>query len=196
MAYRSATRWPTKEERATLLLLALASLLTRAGERIALLGDERRPMGGRAGMASLMEGLAAGAPQTPSLPPPQSMPRHARLVVISDFFTPPETLRDRLRSFVAMGVRGHLLQILDPAEPALPFAGRVRFEGLEREGLALIGNVDAVRKRYQARLQQHGAGLRDLARSLGWTLATHIVEHPPEPPLLALYTALSTKGGG
>ena len=39
MAYRSAARLPTKQDRATLLVLALASLLTRAGERIALLGD-------------------------------------------------------------------------------------------------------------------------------------------------------------
>ena len=43
MAYRSAANLPTKQDRAMLLLLALASLLTRAGERIALLGDQRRP---------------------------------------------------------------------------------------------------------------------------------------------------------
>ena len=49
MAYSSTSRVPTKQDRALLLLLALASLLTRAGERIALLGDQRRPTGGRAG---------------------------------------------------------------------------------------------------------------------------------------------------
>ena len=49
MAYSSAPPVPTKQDRALLLLLALASLLTRAGERIALLGDQRRPTGGRAG---------------------------------------------------------------------------------------------------------------------------------------------------
>ena len=93
-----------------------------------------------------------------------------------------------------MGVRGHLLQVLDPAEPDLPFAGRVRFEGLEHDGIALIGNVDGVRQRYQLRLEAHRAGLRDLARSLGWTLAYHVCDRPPEPALLALYAALSTKG--
>jgi hypothetical protein len=95
-----------------------------------------------------------------------------------------------------MGVRGHLLQVLDPAEPDLPFAGRVRFEGMEQDGIALIGNVDGVRRRYQIRLEAHRLGLRDLARSLGWTFGYHVCDQPAEPALLALYTALSTKGQG
>ena len=196
MAYRSASRLPTKRDRATLLLLALASLLTRAGERIALLGDQRRPTGGRAAMTALCDRLRAQPASGSSVVPTQSLPRHARLVLISDFFVPLEALRDRLRGFLAMGVRGHLLQVLDPAEPSLPFAGRVRFEGLEDDGAALIGNVDSVRVRYRDRIEAHRQGLRDLARGLGWTLASHVCDQPPEPPLLALYNALSTKAQG
>jgi uncharacterized protein (DUF58 family) len=194
MDYRSAPRWPSKLEHATLLVLALASLLTRAGERIALLGNERRPIGGRAGMTGLCEALLGRTHPGSSLAPQQTLPRHARLVLISDFFSPIPELRERLRGFVGTGVRGHLLQVLDPAEPSLPFGGRVRFEDLEQDGSALIGNVDNVRQRYQSRLEGHRAGLRDLARTLGWTFATHVCDQPPEPALLALYTALSTKG--
>ncbi|MGH6913354.1 MAG: DUF58 domain-containing protein [Geminicoccales bacterium] len=193
MQYRSSGRWPTKRERATLLVLALASLLTRAGERVALLGSQRRPMGGRAGMTRLCEGLIGGKGPPPSLAPVQALPRHARMVLISDFFSPLPELRERLRGFVAMGVRGHMLQVLDPAEPELPFAGRVRFEGLEDDGSALIGNVDSVRSRYQGRLRAHLEGLRDIARSFAWTFAMHQCDQPPEPALLALYTALSTR---
>jgi uncharacterized protein (DUF58 family) len=196
MAYRSAATLPTKQDRATLLVLALASLLTRAGERIALLGDERRPAGGRAAVTNLCERLRAHAADASSVVPIQPLPQYARVVLVSDFFLPLEELRDRLREFVAMGVRGHLLQVLDPAEPALPFAGRVRFEGLEGDGVALIGNVESVRRRYRDRIEAHRDGLRDLARSLGWTLASHVCDHSPEPPLLALYNALSTKVQG
>jgi uncharacterized protein (DUF58 family) len=196
MAYRSAPRLPTKQDRATLLLLALASLLTRAGERIALLGDNRRPTGGRAGVTSLCERLAGQASGGASGVPAQPLPRHARLVLISDFFVPLDDLREQLRGFLAMGVRGHLLQVLDPAEPSLPFAGRVRFEGLEDDGSTLIDNVDSVRTRYRDRIAAHRQGLRDLVRSLGWTLASHVCDRPPEPPLLALYNALSTKAQG
>ena len=196
MAYRSPAARSSKAERALLLLLALASLLTRAGERIALLGERRRPTGGRVGMATLCEDLMARPPAGLSLAPVQPLPRYARLVLVSDFFIPLDELRARLRNFVAMGVRGHLLQVLDPAEPDLPFAGRVRFEGMERDGSALIANVDGIRRRYQGRLEAHREGLRELARSLGWTFASHLGDQPPEPALLALYTALSTKGQG
>jgi uncharacterized protein (DUF58 family) len=196
MAYSSALRLPTKQDRAVLLLLALASLLTRAGERIALLGDRRRPTGGRAAVAHICERLEGNAAAQSSAVPVQPLPRHARLVLISDFFVPLLELRERLRGFVAMGIRGHLLQVLDPAEPSLPFAGRVRFEGLENDGATLIGNVESVRLRYRDRIEAHRLGLRDLARSLGWTLAGHLTDHPPEPPLLALYNALSTKAQG
>ena len=196
MAYSSTPRVPTKADRAVLLMLALASLLTRAGERIALLGDQRRPTGGRAALANLCERLGSSPEGDTSAVPIQQLPRHARLVLISDFFVPLEELRDRLRGFVAMGLRGHLLQVLDPAEPILPFAGRVRFEGLENDGAALIGNVESIRVRYRDRIEAHRLGLRELARSLGWTLASHVTDHPPEPPLLALYNALSTKVQG
>lgn len=196
MAYGSYAAVPTKEDRATVLMLALASLLIRGGERIALLGDQRRPVGGRAGMTAFCERLATRPDPGPSLPPAQPLPRHARVVLISDFFTPVEELRQRFRTFLGLGVRGHLVQVLDPAEPALPYAGRVRFEGVEREGDALIANVDGIRQRYQGRLEAHRLALRELTRSFGWTLATHVTDHPAEPPLLALYTALGTRGQG
>ena len=130
-----------------------------------------------------------------SLPPVEPLPRYARVVLIGDFLTPIDGLRVRLRDLVAMGVRGHLLQVLDPAEETLPFAGRVRFEGPEDEGNTLIGNVGGVRATYTQRLEAHRAALRDLARSLGWTYAPHRTDHPPEPALLALYVALATKVG-
>jgi uncharacterized protein (DUF58 family) len=195
MAYRSRPDWPTKQDRAMLLVLALASLLTRGGERVAWLGHDRRPLGGRAGMASLCEGLV-GPSSGVSLPPGRQLPRHARLVLVGDFFVPLEALRERLRGFVGRGVRGHLMQVTDPAEWSLPFVGRVQFEDLESHGRALIGNVDGVRERYRARLQAHLAGLREVCRSLSWTFASHSSDHPPEPALLALYTTLSTRGQG
>ena len=77
MAYRSAASLPTKQDRATLLLLALASLLTRAGERIALLGDQRRPTGGRAARDQPLRpvGRAAGGRRERGPGPAVAAPR-------------------------------------------------------------------------------------------------------------------------
>jgi len=112
--------------------------------------------------------------------------------MISDFFTPIDDLKDRLRSFAGLGVRGHLLQVLDPAEEDLPFAGRVRFDDIERaDHQALIGNVDSVRHRYQERFRAHIDGVATVGRALGWTVAQHRTENPPEPALLGLYNVLA-----
>ncbi|WP_425429082.1 hypothetical protein [Azospirillum thermophilum] len=89
------------------------------------------------------------------------------------------------------GVRGHLLQVLDPAEETLPFDGRVEFEGMEREGKLLVPRVEAVRQAYQDRLRAQQDGLAALARAAGWSFAVHRTDRPPQAALLGLWGALA-----
>lgn len=192
MSYRSNPSLPTKDDRALLLVLALGSLLLRAGERIALLGSGRRPVGGRAGMMRFCEQLIGQEEGGDNLPMSQQVPRYARIVMVSDFFTDLDRLTSRLRGFADFGVRGHLLQVIDPAEEDLPFSGRVRFDDVERgDSTALIGDVDSVRLRYQQRFRAHIDAVRDIGRTLGWTAALHRTERSPEPALLGLYNVLA-----
>ena len=65
------------------------------------------------------------------------------------------------------GVKGHLLLVVDPAEEALPFFGRVRFEGLESEGELLLSRVETIHDAYSERYRAHREGLTALVRSLG-----------------------------
>jgi uncharacterized protein (DUF58 family) len=113
------------------------------------------------------------------------------MVVFSDFLSPLEDINAAIGAFAQYGVRGHLVQVLDPAEETLPFSGRVRFEGLETEGSVLFGRVESVRENYRAAIDAHHHGLQALARMTGWTLLTHRTDHPPEPSLMALFLALS-----
>ncbi len=53
--YFSGGDWPTKRYRAELILVALASLLVRGGERLTLLGSGVGPMTGRAALSRLVE---------------------------------------------------------------------------------------------------------------------------------------------
>ena len=192
MDYRSEEAWPTKDERSLLLVLALAALLVRAGERITLLGSGQRPAGGRAGLSAFCDQLIEQDGQPDQLPANQTLPHHARVVLVSDFFTPLDDLKAWLRGFTSLGVRGHMLQVLDPAEEDLPFNGRVRFNDLEQaDRSALISNVDNVRERYQERFRAHIDGVAGIGRSLGLLMAAHRTSNPPEPALLALYNALA-----
>jgi len=186
MGWRGAASRPTKRDRAELLLLALASLLLRGGERVRLLGAGRT-LAGRGALERLAEDLGGteGALDDPSLP------RHARIVLFGDFWAPLPEWQAMLSGFAARGLRGTLVQVLDPAEESLPYAGRIRFEGLAGEAPELLPRVEGVRPAYAARVTAHRAGLADLARMSGCTLLTHHTDQPPEAALLALWLALS-----
>ena len=194
MSYRSDDALPDKSDRAALLTLAL-SLLVRGGERIALLGSGIAPMTGKAVLERFANAFTTQAGTDQSLPQPEPLPRYSRVVLISDFLSPPAEIAQSLKRLSGLGIRGHLLQIIDPAEETLPFSGRVRFEGLEGEGAALIGRVEAVRSEYVALMVSHRQAIRDIARGLGWTWTTHSTDHPPPTALLTLYQLLSEPPG-
>jgi uncharacterized protein (DUF58 family) len=190
MDYASGNALPTKRRRAELLLLALAALLVRGGERVTLLGSGVTPASGRAVLNRLalsLERPVSGA----ELPSFQPLPRHGQLVWIGDLLAPLEIIQGLVGRFAASGLRGHLLQVLDPAEETLPFMGRVRFEGFEAENPLLISRVETVRADYAARLQAHRDGLAAIARATGWSFGTHRTDRPPHTALLALYGALA-----
>ncbi len=192
MRWRSRRDLPEKSERADLLVLALVALLVRGGEHVALLGSGHPPMMGRAAITRLAQLICRPDQKPgPSLPPDSPLPRYAHVVLVSDFFTPLAEIDACVRAIAGRGVRGHLLQVLDPAEESLPFSGRTRFAGLEREGEALIPRVESVRGDYTRVLSRHVAGLADIARSVGWRFLQHRSDRSPESALLALYLTLA-----
>ncbi len=196
MDYRSARDLPTKRERSELLLLALAALLVRGGERIALLGGERNPASGRGALNTVLAGLDR---DTPLAAADRAVPRHATLVLFSDFLDPIDEIAQRFERVAANGVAAQLVQIHDPAEMALTFNGRVRFREMAGDAApdsdALIPRVEAIRPAYIEALERQQAALRDLARSRGWEFMVHGTDAPPEEPLRVLHTRLATRRG-
>jgi uncharacterized protein (DUF58 family) len=192
MRWRSGRHLPEKIERADLVTLALAALLLDAGERVALLDESSSPLTGHRGLERWALMLQHHA-EDRSLPPDLPLPRHAELVLIGDFLSPLATLETRFKRLAEHQPHGHILQLLDPAEQSLPFTGRIRFEGTEQEGDALIGRVEAVRQAYAERLQAQLDGMAALARTLGWSYALTTTDRPPETALLALYRRLGER---
>ena len=189
MDWRSHLAETTKKDRASLLLLALAALLLRGGERVRLLPGPPRAFHGRGALPAVTTALALQPPAEPS--EEDSLPRYARMVMFSDFLAPLEETRLLAARFAARPLRGQLLQVMDPAEESLPYAGRRQFEGLMGEHPALLPRVEAVRDLYAERLALHRAALGDLAGGIGWGFATHRTDHRPETALLALWQAMA-----
>ena len=186
MDWRSDRMLPTKRTRSELLLLALASLLFRGGERVRLFGLPRA-FSGRGAMPILAQSLPRQAENAEDA----RIPRHSRAVLIGDFLAPLEETRRAVAQLATATVQGHLLQVLDPAEETLPFTGRIRFRGLGAAEEALVPRVEGVRALYEDRLARHREGLAALAASSGWSFATHRTDQPPESALLALHQRLA-----
>ncbi len=195
MNWRSSKNYSDKRERADLLTLALAALLVRGGEHVALLGSGVRPLSGRTALGRLATLIERTDRSGPDLPPVLPLPRDAQVVFIGDFLAPLATIDEVVRGYAADGVKGYILQVLDLAEETLPYDGRVRFEGLEGEDPWLLSRVESVRRDYVTRLGAQRAGLRAIARGAGWTFATHRTNQPPQSALLALYAALTQAPG-
>ena len=196
MAYSSAeylggARWPDKRERAELLLVALASLLVRAGEHLAVLGTGNPPISGRLALSRVADAVARDTPPGAGLPEFEPLPRFGQLVLFGDFLEPLETVNAAVGRFAAAGLKGHLLQIVDPAEEDLPFDGRVRFAGVEEADEIVISRVESVRGDYAERFRRHRLGLAAIARAFGWSFGWHRTDRPPHLALLALYGALT-----
>jgi len=196
MQWRSRGMDVAKRDRAELLLLALASLLLRGGERVVLMRPASRPLSGRVGLERLaadlgMSGPDASGRDTSGAPPDMPLARHARAVLIGDFLAPLEEIQASIARLAAVPVGGHMLQVLDPAEVELPYEGRIRFHGLEREADELVPRVENIRTAYAERLRAQQDGLAAIAAAAGFTFGIHRTDHAPETALLALYAALS-----
>ncbi len=192
MGWRSGASLPRRSERASLLLLALASLLLRGGEHPRLLeaGAGLSPsFSGRVALERLGRQLMNGGGG--ERPAQHALPAHARTVLFSDFLHPIEETTSMLASLAAVPVTGVLVQVLDPAEVSLPFRGRIRFRGLAREGEVLASRAETLREAYADRLAAHQEALSRLCVDAGFRFTVHHTDQPPETALLALHTILS-----
>jgi len=187
MDFKSAASKVSKLERANVLLLALASLLVRGGERIALLGDGRAPTTGRVPLRRIAHELTDNEPQGIALPPNAPLSKNAQFVWISDFLSPFGDIENTLRRIAGQGLGGHLIHIIDPAEEDFPYQGRVQFDAPAGNLSEILGRAETTRDAYRAKFKAHAETLAELARRLGWTYLAHRTDRSPQAALVALY---------
>jgi uncharacterized protein (DUF58 family) len=179
----------SKRQRADLLLLSLASLLVRGGERVGFIGMEGNASASRLALTRI--GRALFAPGEAALPPPAKVARGNQLVWFSDFLD--AGVEDAMTALSRQGVAGHLVRIVDPAEEEFPYTGRTRFESPLGESDEIFGRAERIRSPYRARFAAHGEAVAQNAARLGWTSTVHRTDHAPQASLIALHAAI---GGG
>lgn len=193
MDFRSDAAAANKRDRAVTLALALSELLSRAGERIGLVGDAE-PTSRRDGAEVIAMKLARLGPVDADQAPAAAR-RRDDLILLSDFLGPEEQRDHLLASLADLEARVHLVEIADPAEEEFPFLGRVDFVDPESGAHLLAGRAEAWRDSYLAARAAHRARLI-AARRLGWSHTLARTDRPAVETLVALHGHLSVPDGG
>ncbi len=197
MQYASRTVLPTKHEAAATIGMALAILMTGAGELVGTLDGTLRPSKGEIALQSLGEKLL----ETDTSPLPHHLmrepARHATIILTGDFLAPLDQIEHALHALAGRTVNILMIQVLDPAEINLPFRGRVIFETPHTGDKHHITNVDSVRESYQKKMTAHIEGLKAMCHHNGWHFAQHITDMDESITLQALWRLIgqSRKGG-
>ena len=164
----------------------------RAGERVGLTGAMAPPRPGRAQLMVLAEILsrAEGADEF-GKPEIAHLSGGARAAVVSDFLGDLEPVRGALAACADRGIRGVMVQVLDPQEEEFPFDGRTIFEsmggGIEFE----TRKAGDLRSRYLERLAERRGALAQMAQAAGWQFSTHHTGGRAQAALLWMHAALA-----
>ncbi|VVT10684.1 DUF58 domain-containing protein [Rhizobium sp. EC-SD404] len=189
MMFKSDLGQVSKESRALVVVLALAEILSRSGERIAYPGA-MEPVAAR-NAAERLAGALVLAPPSTALPDLTRVATRNDIIVVSDFLDPPEEVLATLAPLAKRGIRGHVLEVCDPVEEIFPYAGRTEFVDPETGGKLTLGRAETAgaeyRNAYLARREVLGGALR----RLGWSFTTHRTDRPASEALVALHMHLS-----
>ena len=191
MDFASRPDTEPKSRRARLLGLAIAILLLRGGERVGLTDTSVPPRRGEIQAARLAEALANDGSTGQSGPDSDALLPRSRALFISDFLEDLDPIEKALGVAADRGIKGVLLQVLDPAEEDFPFAGRTVFENMTGAITHETLSAADLRARYLDRLAERKDRLDQLARHAGWTFATHHTGQPATSALLWLHGALA-----
>lgn len=190
MQFTSDDNIPTKSARARTLALATAILLTRGGERVGLTDLRLPPKRGAGQIRQMAELLCEDGVSDFGTPDTQGLMPHGRALFISDFLSDLGTTKTALFEAADRGIKGCILQILDPQEEAFPFSGRTQFQSMGGSMTHETLSANGLKQRYLDKLAERKDALQSLSRQTGWQFHTHHTNTPATSALLRLYQSL------
>jgi uncharacterized protein (DUF58 family) len=191
MLYKSAGATVSKESRALVLILALAELLSRSGERIAWPGLTD-PFANRNGAERLASHLAHAA-DLPAKPDLMPIRRLSDIVIASDFLDPVEETIEWLDALARHGVRAHLIEIADPAEETFPYAGRTEFRDPENGDKLTAGRAELLSGDYRSLYLARREELSAWCKRLGWSYTVNHTDRLASEALVRVHMSMTAE---
>lgn len=191
MTFSGGADRPSKGHRARVLALALAVLLNKGGERFGLANRGTPPRRGEAQLQRIAGHLMAPAGEADyGAPNARVLPAGSRAVFISDFLGDQAQTIATLTRAADRGVKGALVQVLDPDEEAFPYDGRTVFETMSGAQSFETLKASNLKEKYLHRLSTRKAQLKDVTRRTGWQYHVHHTDQPATAALLWLFQTL------
>jgi len=189
MMFKSSFGSVSKESRALVIMLALAEILARSGERVGCPGV-MEPISARNAAERLAVALMH-APLTSGLPDTAMIRGSSDLVLIGDFLDDAQAVMARIGPLARRGLRGHVIEVADPAEELFPYTGRTEFTDPETGSKLTSGRAENIRDAYTRAYLGRRDGLGQSLRHLGWTFISHRTDHLASEALVAVHMHLS-----
>ena len=113
-------------------------------------------------------------------------------MLLSDLWSDIADVRRTVAQLAGGGARGHVVQIVDPAEETFPYWGRIEFVEPEGGGRITAGRAQTWRTDYAARVRRHRAEIRAETDRLAWSFTIHRTDRPASELLLALHARIGS----
>src|SRR5579862_5684799 len=195
MAFASRTARDSKLERALIVAFALAELLVDGGERVGIPGLVS-PTASRSIIDKIAQAMLHDDAARLSLPPSFVPSALSEIVVLSDFWSPIDDIRNMLAGLSAAGAHGTLVQIVDPAEESFPYSGRIEFVEPEGGGVITAGRAERWVSDYVQRVALHRDQIRNETNKLDWLFSTHTTSRSAAEILLFLHAGMVVSQNG
>jgi len=192
MLFKSSVASVSKESRALVLILSLAELLSRSGERIAWPGLTD-PIAARNGAERLATRLSHAAPS--SKPDFSQIRRFSDVIIASDFLDDPQDIMAWLDPLTRRGVRAHLIEVADPAEESFPYSGRTEFQDPETGEKLTAGRAETLADDYRNLYRARREELSAWAKRQGWSYTVNHTDRLASEALVTIHAALAVDAG-
>ncbi|UJW74324.1 DUF58 domain-containing protein [Rhizobium sp. SL42] len=189
MMYKSSFASVSKESRAVVLMLALAEILARSGERIGCPGI-MEPISARNAAERLATAIMH-APLTSGLPDTRMIRGASDIVLIGDFLDDADRVMERITPLARRGLRGHVVEIADPAEETFPYTGRTEFTDPETGEKLVSGRAESLGEDYRRAYIARRESISDQLRRMGWSFVHNRTDRLASEALVAIHMHLS-----
>lgn len=188
MHFRSKAAPFLKQEKALILILALAEILARSGERVGYPSISKAQASKKS--AEIIAARLQQEKPTNPMPPLDKISNGSNFIIASDFLLPIDKISDMINKLASRNITGMFIHIIDPAEINFPFAGHTEFSDMQGDNKIIFGRAQNIKQEYEKLFTKHKQQIENLCKKVGWFYIAHQTNESTQNSLIKAHTML------